>query len=111
MIINKKGDVMTKITKKTMIEDLRGFEFLFVDYGYCAIDKAGNGYHWGEICEVELPNGKYVKANLYKLPIVWTKACQYATYFDEWIGVEKEDVEYMNKIWGRALKDEMEGLL
>lgn len=102
---------MTKITKKTMIEDLRGCEFPFTDYGICGIDKEGNVLNWGEVCKVELPNGKYVKANLYKLPLAWTKACQYANYFCEWIGTEKEDVEYMNKIWGRALKDEMEGLL
>jgi len=69
--------------KSEIIDMLKGYEIPFVDYGCVYVKDNGDLVHWGEVCHIE-HNGKYVKANLYKLPTIYAECCLISDYYDEW---------------------------
>ena len=77
--------------KSEMIDMLIDHEIPFVDYGYVYVRKNGDLVHWGEICHIE-HNGKWVKANLYRLPKIYAECCLMSKYYDQWYSPDELDL-------------------
>ncbi len=76
------------MSKSEIIEKLKGGEVPFSDYGFVYVKDNGDLVHWGEVCGIE-HNGKWLKANLYKLPKIFSECCLYSSYYDEWYSPEE----------------------
>ena len=86
--------------KADIIKSIIGHEFHFSDYGICGLRSDGVVVNWGEPCHVE-HNGKWVIANLYKLPKVWAECCANSNYYYECYGPEDKEV------YSRMLREEL----
>ena len=93
------------MTKAMIIKELVGTEFHFSDYGVCGLNKNGDVIHWGEVCKVEIDNGDYVKANLYKLPKKWASACLHSSLFYGW--TDPDDTETRSRMTMAMLEEEV----
>jgi len=89
--------------KSEIIKSLIGSEFYFVDFGVVGLREDGVVVHWGKPCEVEVKDGKWSIANLYKLPTKWAEACLHSSLFDEWIDPDDKETQ---RAMTRALLEE-----
>lgn len=94
------------MSKTEIIEKLKGSEMLFSDYGFVYVRDNGDLVHWGEVCKIE-HKGKWLKANLYKLPKIFSECCLYSRYFDEWYN--PEELHLASKRLLNELKKEFRG--
>ena len=98
-----KDDTMNKAE---LIKEVQNCEFHFSDYGICGVREDGVVVSYGEPCYVE-HNGKWVIANLWRLPKIWAECCLDSNYHYEWHSPEYAD-EY-HKMYMREMEAEFGG--